>query len=478
MASTTRTEVGIPRRTTVVVLVACFLAIISEGYDVGVVGAVLPAISEDREWSLTPVQLGGLGSYALVGMLVGALFIGTLSDVVGRKRMLLVSMAVFTLTQVGVALAPTPELFGLFRLLGGLGMGGVVPVAAALTMEYSPPSRRSANYGFMFSGYSLGIVVAAVVALVALPDLGWRWVVAIGAAPVVLLPVIAALVPESLEYLDARGRTRDAEALAARLGIVGRVPTAPVPAPGPGPAGGAGATPGRVHREPWWRVVGEMFTGRYLRSTVFFWLALFCGLLLVYGLNTWLPKIMVQAGYDLGSALTFLVVFSLASAIGGPLLGWAADRFGSRPVLVLFYAVGAVGTLLLMIPAKSLAVNLTLVAFAGVGSISTSLVLTAYVADYYPARVRTTATGWALSFGRIGAICGPLIGGWIVAAGLRFEWSFVLFAVVALAAAGMVALIPRRAPDDADGPPPGEAAEGELGGELAETEAAAEVPPR
>nr|WP_246223714.1 MFS transporter [Pseudarthrobacter psychrotolerans] len=145
-----------PKRTTGIVLFCCWLAILAEGYDVGVLGAVLPALAEYKAWDLTPLQLGGLGAYALVGMLIGALFIGTLSDIVGRKKMLLASMVIFTLTQAGAALATTPEMFGLFRLIGGLGMGGVIPVAAALTIEYSAPKKRSRATVNPTAGTSLG----------------------------------------------------------------------------------------------------------------------------------------------------------------------------------------------------------------------------------------------------------------------------------------------------------------------------------
>ncbi|MCG2624153.1 aromatic acid/H+ symport family MFS transporter [Arthrobacter sp. I2-34] len=434
MAHTSSPEWNIPRRTTSTVLFACWLAILAEGYDVGVLGAVLPALAEHKAWDLTPLQLGGLGAYALIGMLFGALFIGTLSDLVGRKKMLLASMLIFTLTQLGAALAPTPELFGLFRLLGGLGMGGVIPVAAALTIEYSAPKKRSFNYGLMYSGYSLGIVASALVAMALLPALGWRWVIGAGALPLMVLPVIMLILPESLEYLVAKRRYREADRLASRLGISGFDAQAMAPV--------------EQIQEPsssWKQVLAAMFSPRFLRSTVFFWISLFCGMVLVYGLNTWLPAIMRKAGYDLGSSLTFLLVFSLASAIGGLVLGRAADRYGQKLILVLFYLLGAGGILLLMFP-NNLLVNLLFVAFAGIGSISTSLVLTGYIADYYPANARATATGWALSFARIGAISGPLIGGWIGSANLPFEWNFMVFALVGILAAAAVALIPKTRP--------------------------------
>ena len=435
MATAPVNDWNVPKRTTALVLFCCWMAILAEGYDVGVLGAVLPALAEYKEWNLSPLQLGGLGSYALAGMLVGALFIGTLSDLVGRKKMLLASMVIFTLTQAGAAWAPTPELFGLFRFIGGLGMGGVIPVAAALTIEYSAPRKRSFNYGLMYSGYSLGIVAAALAALFVLPSGGWRAVIAIGAAPIVLLPIIWKFLPESLEYLESKGRSLEARSLATKLKIADYTPVAPAPAVKEGTRAQAA--------DPWWKTITTMFSPTYLRSTVFFWMALFCGMVLVYGLNTWLPSIMKQAGYDLGSSLTFLLVFSLASAVGGLVLGRAADRYGQKLILVVFYVLGGLGIMLLMFP-NNMMVNLVFVAFAGIGSISTSLVLTGYIADYYPANIRGTATGWALSFARIGAISGPLIGGWIGSAKLPFEYNFAIFAGIAVVAAGAVAMIPKR----------------------------------
>ncbi|MGO4189294.1 MFS transporter [Pseudarthrobacter sp. TAF60_1] len=431
MATPTVNDWKVPTRTTGLVLFCCWLAILAEGYDVGVLGAVLPALAEYKEWSLSPLQLGGLGSYALIGMLIGALFIGTLSDLVGRKKMLIASMLIFSLTQAGAAWAPTPELFGLFRLVGGLGMGGVIPVAAALTIEYSAPNKRSFNYGLMYSGYSLGIVAAALAALFVLPTGGWRAVIFIGAVPVLLVPVLWKFLPESLEFLESKGRKAEAKALAAKLHITDYVPVVPVA------SRQQGSSP-----DPWWKTITTMFSPAYLRSTVFFWISLFCGLLLVYGLNTWLPSIMKKAGYDLGSSLTFLLVFSLASAIGGLILGRAADKYGKKLILVVFYILGGLGIMLLIFP-NTMVVNLLFVAFAGIGSISTSLVLTGYIADYYPAKIRGTATGWALSFARLGAISGPLIGGWIAGSNLPFEANFVIFAGIAMLAAGAVVMIPK-----------------------------------
>lgn len=421
----------VPKSSIRKVLICCFIPILAEGYDVGVIGAILPALANDPHWGLSPIELGALSSWALVGMLIGAMAIGSLSDRYGRRVMVGVSVALFAGSQLGVALAPSPEVFGLFRFLGGLGMGGIIPVCAALTIEYSPPEKRSLNYGIMYSGYSLGILISGLSALVLLEEFGWRLVVGLGAVPLVILPFLLRATPESLEYLVAKQKYDLAQRTAAELKIA--TYRSEDWAPEPKPDGSQYSL---------FDSIKVMFSGKYAVGTVGFWISLFCGLLLVYGLNTWLPSLMRSAGYDLGSSLTFLIVFSMASAVGGIFIGSIADRWEKKTCLSVFYLVGACGILSLMFP-NHVFINYVFVSLAGVGSIATSLVLTGWVADYYPGYARGTATGFALSFARLGAISGPLLGGWIGSAQLPFQWNFIVFAGVGVMAALAVAAIPR-----------------------------------
>src|ERR1043166_7339835 len=171
MSSTTGEEVvaatsgaaTIPQRASLLVVSLCWIAIFSEGYDVGVLGAILPALATDADWHLTPLQLGAFGSYTLFGMLVGGLAIGTLSDLYGRKPMFLSCLALFAGCMVVTSWAPSPAWLSVSRFVAGLGLGGIIPVAAALTVEYSSPRDKSLNYGLMYSGYSIGILIAALV---------------------------------------------------------------------------------------------------------------------------------------------------------------------------------------------------------------------------------------------------------------------------------------------------------------------------
>ncbi|MGN7292719.1 MFS transporter [Rhizobium sp. SAFR-030] len=417
-------EISHPKSLMVVLL--CWVAIFAEGYDVGVLGAILPALATDNAWNLSPMQLGAMGSYTVFGMLVGGIVIGTLSEIYGRKPMFLICLSLFSLCTAVTAWSPTPMVFGITRFVSGLGLGGIIPLAAALTIEYSPSAKKNFNYGLMYSGYSLGLFAAALVGRWLLPDYGWRPVMLIGALPVLIVPIMALLLPESLDFLVARRRQDAAQRLASRLGV-------DVPAP-------SGQQKTRVG---WRTVLGEIFSARNAYATACFWTALFMGLLLVYGLAQWLPQIMRKSGYDLGDSLLFLAVFSFTSAIGGIVLGQWADRFGVKRTVTLSYLLGAIGIAMLAFKG-SIWLNYAVVALAGFGTVSASLILTGYLAAYLQPSVRAAGTGWALSFSRIGALCGPLIGGYIASLNVAPEWNFYVFAFVAAIAALATSLIPNK----------------------------------
>jgi AAHS family benzoate transporter-like MFS transporter len=418
-------EVGISARTSLLVVLMCWIGIFSEGYDVGVLGAILPALATDASWKLTPIELGAMGSYTLFGMLIGGILSGMLSDLHGRKPLFLLCYTLFAACMVATSWAPTPAWFGASRFIAGLGLGGIIPVAAALTTEYSPAHRKSFNYGLMYSGYSAGILAAALAGRALLPTEGWRPVVLLGAAPVLAVPLMAWLLPESLESLVARGRLDQARRLAMRLAIA--LPIAPP----------------RAEKLGWRAVLAEIFSPRNAFATICFWTALFMGLLLVYGIAQWLPQIMRRSGYDLGDSLLFLAVFSFTSAIGGILLGQWADRFGARPTVTLAYLLGAAGIAALAFKG-SIVLNYAMVAIAGFGTVSASLILTGHLANYLAPFVRSAGTGWALSFARIGALLGPLLGGVIASLDVGPQWNFYVFAVVAAIAALATALIPKK----------------------------------
>jgi AAHS family benzoate transporter-like MFS transporter len=422
---------GIPRRSGLLVVAICFMVVVFDGYDLLVYGSIVPSLLEEPGWDLGPAQVGAIGSYALIGMLLGAFASGFATDSIGRRKVILIGVTWFSLAMLLCAAAPSAWLLGLFRFVAGLGLGGVIPSAIALTIEYAPRGRRHLYNALMFTGYAVGGVVAAVVALAFLDDHGWRLMLVIGASPlVVVLPVAWRFLPESVGYLAARGRNAEAAALARRYGIDLAAP-----------ADERAVEPNSS---------GSLFAHRWLHATLLFGAASFCGLLLIYGLNTWLPQIMRQAGYPLGSALQFLLVLNVGAIVGSLLASAAADRWGPRRVVVVAFLLALVCLLLLSQRIGTLALMFA-VALAGLGSMGTQILLNGYVSSYYPAQLRGRALGWTLGVGRLGAVVGPLFGGWVLAAGIGFEWNFYGFAVPALAGAILVAFVrgpaARHAPD-------------------------------
>jgi len=414
---------NISRRTLGLVVGLCGLAIAFDGYDLVVYGTTIPSLLE--EWQIGPAEAGRIGGYALIGMLVGALLVGTITDLYGRRKTLIGSVTWFSVFTALCAAAPSPEVFGVLRFLGGIGLGGLMPIACALIIEYAPAEHRNLTYVVMQSGYAVGGILAASLAIPLIPALGWHVMYLIGAAPVVLIvPLALKYLPESLEYLVSRGRTDEAAALAKRLGIA--VPPAP-------PSGAR-----------WYDGVRTLFSGEYRRGTVLLWIATFCALLMVYGMNTWLPQIMRAQDYALGSALSFLLVFNLGSIVGSVLGGRAADRIGSKPVIATAFLLAAVSIGLLSLKAPTIGLY-ALFAVAGYGTIGTQNLINVHVGRYYPASARATGVGWSLGFGRLGAILGPIAGGLILGSGLSATWNFYLFAAVAVVGLAATALIPVRA---------------------------------
>ena len=151
------------------VVVLCWIAVALDGFDLVVLGAVTPALLEYQEWGLTAPQVGAITSYGLFGMLIGALGIGTLADVIGRRRSILISVVSFSVFTALCAFAPTPGIFGTLRFLAGLGLGGLIPTAATMVSEYARMRRGGSSITFMMTGYHVGGVLTALLAIPVLP---------------------------------------------------------------------------------------------------------------------------------------------------------------------------------------------------------------------------------------------------------------------------------------------------------------------
>jgi AAHS family benzoate transporter-like MFS transporter len=400
------------------VLFWCALIIIFDGYDLVIYGVVLPSLM--AEWGLSSIQAGALGSCALVGMMLGALFFGSLSDRIGRRKTIMICVTLFSGVTALNGMAQSPEAFALCRFIAGLGIGGVMPNVVALMNEYAPKKSRSTLVALMFSGYSLGGMLSAGLGMVLIPQWGWQAVFYVALIPLLVLPFLIRQLPESMDFLLRTGQTVKAQGLLTQV--------APSYAPSESDQLSQAVAKGTSVS------IAKLFRDGRKLSTFMLWLAFFCCLLMVYALSSWLPKLMTAAGYGLNSSLAFLVVLNVGAIIGAVAGGWLGDRIGIAKVLFAYFSCGALALSLLALKAP-LPVLYLLIAVAGACTIGTQILANACTVQFYPPEVRATGLGWAMGVGRTGAIIGPLLGGVLQASSLPLQANFLIFAIPGLVGA-------------------------------------------
>ncbi|BAH51413.1 MFS transporter [Rhodococcus opacus] len=412
------------------VVLTCLAITILDGVDLIMFGAVLPTLLETDQWGITTATAGLIGSLSLFGMMAGAMLAGYITDLIGRRPVVLACIVSFSVFTGLCALAPNLEAFGLFRLIAGLGFGGALPTLIALTQEYVKIDRRQFYNGVIQTGFPIGGVLVSIAAIFMIPAFGWKSMFAAGGILGVVLFVIAfRYLPESIAFLTSKGRHDEARTLAQRYS-----------ADADAESGMALEQSGGADTE---RKSGLklLFAPGYRIATIMFPLITFFGLLVSYGMNTWIPQMLRASGYDLGSALTFLLAFNLGSGFGMVVITGLADRLGSRPVISVSFIGGALAVSALTLqPAQALVFALVLL--IGFCASSTTGVY-GFVGVYYPAAARGTALGLAVGLGRLGGVCGPILTGLIMSSALGANWAYYAFAFAGVAAAVLVSLVPR-----------------------------------
>ena len=389
----------------------CLLIILFDGYDLAINGVVLPLLMD--EWGLSAVQAGMLASTALAGMMFGAMIFGSLADKIGRKKVIMICIVLFSGLTAAGGFASNPTEFGILRFLAGLGIGGVMPNLVALTSEYAPLRKRSTLVTTMFSGYAVGGVMAALLGSWFTPSFGWEIMFFIAGIPLLLLPVIWKFLPESLSFIVKEGQQDQARQIVRRLAPQMKITDQTV------------FELNKVDVPEAANVVSLFRRGRAV-NTILFWIAFFSCLLTMYALSSWLPKLMMAAGYSMDNSLMFMMVMNVGAVVGIVGGGILADRFHLKPVLMFLGIMGAI-VMSLMGFQSSQFILYILVFLAGAASIGSQMLLYSYVAQFYPLAVRSTGIGWASAIGRMGAIVGPILIGALL--GMNFPAYFNFIAV-------------------------------------------------
>jgi AAHS family 4-hydroxybenzoate transporter-like MFS transporter len=414
------------------VALLCGLIVFVDGFDAQAMGFVAPALSADLQ--IARSVLGTVISAGLVGMMVGALVSGPVADRIGRRPVLVACALVFGAGSLLTATAQSVEGLAAFRALTGLGMGGAMPNAIALTSEYMPRRRRGTAVTTMICGFSLGAAVGGFVAAEIIPRFGWEAVFVVGGvAPLLIAGAAFLWLPDSIRFLVVKG----GEDERARRYLQRIAPGVALP-----PALSAGVDED-LSRGAF--VVRQLFTERRAAGTVLIWVVYFMNLLNLYFLNSWLPTIISDAGIPVDTANRLTALFQLGGIGGALILGAVLDRVFSFWILAGCY-LWAAGSVFLIGTAASIPAMAITIACAGLGIIGGQNACHAVTAEFYPARIRSTGVGWALGIGRIGSIVGPVVGGLLLAQGTpigQVFWAATIPALVASSAAAGVAMAGR-----------------------------------
>jgi MFS transporter, AAHS family, 4-hydroxybenzoate transporter len=409
-------------------LLTCAAVLFLDGFDTQAIGYVAPALA--KEWNLTKGALGPVFSAGLFGLMIGALIFGPLADRVGRKKIIIFATLAFGIGSLAAAFVNDVSALLTIRFLTGLGLGGAMPNAVAMTSEFSPHRRRATMVMIMFCGFSVGAALGGLLAAAMIPHFGWRSVFVVGGlAPLLLLPILAWRLPESVRFLALTGR---AHARVAQL--LRSIAPGTVFAPG---------TLFAVH-EP--RLAGmpvlHLFREGRTAVTLLLWVVFFMSLLDLYFLSNWLPTVLNDLGASVSASAAIGSMLQVGGVAGTFALGSVIDRFSFRALALVYFAavfaVGAIGQL------GHSAVLVTIAIFAaGFCIVGGQIAANALTATFYPTAVRATGVGWALGIGRVGSIVGPLVGGALLTA----KWStgavFVAAAAAALCAALAAFLLSR-----------------------------------
>lgn len=411
-----------PRQYAVAAL--CGVLAMVDGFDGQAMAFAAPAMAPAL--GIPVEQLGPVFSAGLAGSLVGTFAQGPIGDRWGRKPVLLGSFLLMALATLATITASTVSQLIALRLLAGLAIGAALPNIFAIVADYAPAGRRYLFVTAMFAGLPLGAVVGGAISAKLLVTSGWTSVFILGGIlPLLLLPLAAAFVPESLSSLAARPSNRPRLLRTLRAFRIEPPPDIEI---------ADANTPARAAPA---QSVRHLFDGRYRTGTSLLWAVSFLSLLVSIFITSWLPTILSQAGVGLSSAVVASVVLNGGGIIGSLMISFLNDRLGPYRLQAAAYVVGAAA--LVAIGGLPLAGNaVTLLVFAvGVFFIGGQMCIAAAVSFFYPSSLRATGIGWAMGVGRIGAIIGPLIGGALLARKIPAGHLFHVAAGITLLAAGV-----------------------------------------
>ena len=396
----TATPIG---STAFVTVTLCTLVAVFEGFDLQSAGVVAPRLAP--VFHMTPAELGWFFSASTFGLVLGAAIGGRLSDLMGRKGVLILSTAVFGLLSVGTALATSAEGLLACRFLTGVGLGGALPNLIALVAENVRDERGATSIGLLYAGLPAGGALASLVTVFGSDD--WRLVFLVGGlAPLATIPLLVRFLPDSPKLSELRG------------------------------TGGGPRRPG----------VGEALfgSGRAVRTAVL-WGGFFCALLTMYLLLNWLPSLLVSRGLTRPQASMVQVAFNLLGALGSIATGMLTDRLPRRLAIVGVFAASAGSLVLLASIPPVFGLSVMAGGLVGGAVLGAQSIYYALAPRLYPTTVRGAGVGFAVAVGRLGSAVGPLLAAALLGSGRSpSQVLLVLLPIISVAGLGAFVLAPNE----------------------------------
>ncbi len=395
-----------------------------DAMDVGLIAFVMAALAV--EWQLDRTTLSWIASIGFVGMAVGASLGGLLADRIGRRQVFAITLLVYGLATGASALATSVAALIALRFVVGLGLGAELPVASTLVSEYAPKRMRGRMVVALEAFWAIGWLAAALIGYQVIPNVaeGWRWALAIGVVPTLYAAVVRWGLPESVRFLELKGRFGQAEAAVA--GFERSAGVAPAPSADEVPAVPV------ADRSIW--------SHAYRRRTAALWAVWFCINLSYYGAFTWLPTLLLGQGFDLVKSFEYTVIITIAQLPGYATAAYLIEKWGRRSTLATFLAGSAAAATAFGFATTDTAILVAgcVLSFFNLGAWGA---LYAIGPEVYPTGVRGTGTGAAAAFGRVASVLAPL------SVPLLLGWGglvlvFAVFGGAFLLAAGAAMLLP------------------------------------
>lgn len=422
------------------VVILCALVALFDGFDIQAISFAAPAIS--REWGIPAENFGLIFSTGIMGMIGGLLLQGPIADKVGRRPLIIVSVATFGAASLLTAFTGNITELVITRVVAGLGMGAALPNVIALTGEFSPARLRARLIVIMNAGLPIGGFLGGLISGPLIQQFGWQSIFLVGGAgPLILLVMLILLLPESPPFLATRNSPAAKRRLSDLLDVLSIK------------AGEAALEPAK--REEGFSLALLFRSGR-ARNTSLLWVVFFANMLLFYFLVGWLPTLLTEAGLPITRAVLVLAGLNLGTVLGGFVLGYFADKVGTGRTLFVTYACSVV-----LFAALGLGGSLEFAMLALLGGLlgicigGAQLLLNAMASELYPTEMRSSGVGAAGMSGRVGAVTGPIVGGLLVAQGVGINTLYLLLVVPAVLAG--VSVLGMRS-GDAAGKRSGEAA--------------------